>query len=224
METDIDEKFMPVADQVRDLMAFLEIHLTDEALAVQERFREERTRLQLEYEQKVRHDQPELTPDKIKNKLYAPINLGVRIKDGCLEIWWFNTHQSRKKNRASTGDDVGNFPKKKAFHEYIPFAGKPHHYNIPLLLKHAKPWEKALVKETEQTCARLRVRRNDTVVQILQKMDRYDLRSKNSQAAKQGVPRAEGDSRVGHLVGPARDPMEAPAPPPRVPSPTKPGG
>lgn len=220
METNIEELYPFKSDTMRETARSLEIDLQDEAKAVIELFRKRRTQLQAEYRLQVQHDHPELTADKVNNKIFAPINVGVRLeKDGqpSLEIYWFNTRRPRKKGWANNGVDIITPPNQQSIYKSINMnSRKRFHYHMPSLLKHAKPWEKDLVREIEEICAGLRLRRHVTVIGVRAAMDQYDLRKKKSPSVDTSVGVTNAEETESQE--PPRDPMEAPAPPRRLPA------
>lgn len=212
METDIDERYIRESDKVRDSMALMAIDIEEEAKALMLRFRADRTQLQLEYEKKVRHEHPELTQAKVVSKIFAPLNLHARAKENTIELYWFNTRRSRKLRHG----DVAEAGRQSFFKRInMGSSSKRFHYHMPTLLAHAKPWEKELVRRTEEACAHLRARRNEVVVTILKIMDRYDPRPVKA-AAVASNPGVAANDVEREAFEPMRDPMEAPAPPPRV--------
>ncbi len=114
-----------------------------EATALMVAFREARTALR----NQVASQNPGEAGDPKAGK-YSPLNLGVRAHKGGLEVYWFT------QNKSATG---------KTAYRYIPLGrnGKAAGYGYPMagLLSHARPYERDLVRETEQRAAAIRAKR-----------------------------------------------------------------
>lgn len=114
-----------------------------EASALMTAFREARLDLR---NQAATHQPGEAVDGKAGK--YSPLNLGVRAHKGGLEIYWFT------QNKAATG---------RTAYRYLPLGrsgkGSGHGYQLPGLLAHARPYERDLVRETEQRAAAIRAKR-----------------------------------------------------------------
>lgn len=85
-------------------------------------------------------------PQSGSSSLYSPLNLGTRVNKGLLEVYWFEQHKGKR---------TGNMA-----YRYIPRGKtKGHGYHVTQLLKHAKPYERELVQQTEAVATDLRGRR-----------------------------------------------------------------
>lgn len=133
-------------DELRAIASHLQLAealVEAEATALMTAFREARLQLR----NSAATVQPGEAVDSKAGK-YSPLNLGVRAHKGGLEIYWFT------QNKAATG---------RTAYRYLPLGrsgkGSGYGYQMAGLLAHARPYERDLVRETEQRAAALRAKR-----------------------------------------------------------------